>query len=167
MRSSAEHGFTKKYPSNGQSVKPSDKLLSVPNFDRVGPSHLVQGTIRVGHFVRNPGALLASPAGRATVNYANEVPVEAYFEVHFPQISLQPSGYMEFVELQDTARVGGPPKYDLAFVIPRENSVLVGVEEALRRQVASRRKQTVGLAAGIRYVRERLRRIVCADPVNV
>ncbi len=63
---------------------------------------------------------------------------------------------MDFRREEHHAGVGAPPQHRIVVAKPGEDAVGVGIEKALWRQIATRRKQAVGILKGAIDGRKRI-----------
>ena len=60
IRHAGKHGFAKKDPAEGNTVKPAHQTIALPAFDTVDIAQLMQTMIGLTHFITDPGAVLSA-----------------------------------------------------------------------------------------------------------
>src|SRR5262249_6418425 len=83
----------------------------------------------------DPAAVVGS-VGTAAQDVA-EATVDRVTEAARAERTLQPPRDMQFVQLEDAARIGRPPQEGILWPEPREDTAAVGLQQSLLAQVAS------------------------------
>ena len=80
-----------------------------------------------------------------------EVGVDPDFKLSFPQGVLQRLADFHLAGTNDQSRVKRPPKDRLVFVVPREDAVGIGHDEALGREVAAKGQKAISVGVVNRW----------------
>ena len=149
ITATAEHRFSIKHASDGQSVQSANQIAFAVGFDRMRPAKFMQANIGVFHLWRNPGAVLAwSCSFRTGGNGGREIMIEANFEIAGTQRFTQRMAEAKLFGKEHHARVRAVPErlpFDRA---PRENAVPVGVKNAVWCKIGADGKQAAHIFSG-------------------
>ncbi len=141
----AEHGFAVEHAADRHAVETADQLAVAPGFHRMRVAGLEQAGVGRHHRRGNPGAACPLPWRGAGAHHLGEGGVDTQLEAGVAHALGQRTGDAHLVRHQHHARVGTPPQDRLAGVEPGKDAVAVGIQQALRRQVAAHRQQAVGV----------------------
>ncbi len=101
----AEHGLTKKYPANCDTIHAANQFPVVPAFQAMGVTQLVQTSIGPVHGSTDPGAILPRPWLSAGLHDLLKGRVVADNEFIPPQAFAQAAGNMKAIWKQHHTRV--------------------------------------------------------------
>ena len=91
--------------------------------------------VRVDHFRCDPGAVLTALG--AGVNDAGKILIDGMAEATGPNRSPKAAGHVHSAYLEDRPRIGRPPTDGVAFVVPREDAVLIGSNQSVRIEISA------------------------------
>ena len=140
-----KHAFAEKHFAEADAIEAAHEGVSEEGFHAVREAEVVEADIGLLHFLRQPGAVLASPGGLgAGADDVLEAGVDAKVEGVAREAFFEASGHMELVGLQHKARVRAVPQNGRAFGIPGENALAISQQQAFGVQVPADGEDTVG-----------------------
>src|SRR5690606_32782103 len=138
--------FPEEHLPEDDAVEAPGQRGAAPAFHGYGMTHAVQRGIGARHLRGDPGIAGAGPGLGASLEDACEVPVERYPEHLAPELAAQAARHLEVLQFEDAARVRRPPQYRLAAAVPGKDAAPVGIEQAVRSEIAADGQQPVGIA---------------------
>jgi len=147
-RLAEEHAFAAKDLAYDHAVESSHEVaVLVEGLEAVGVSHPVELLEGAKHLWSNPGAFAVRALdGSAGLDYIIETHVSRYFEPLLLQFALKAFWDVELVYWNDTAHLRHGPKDGPLIVRPREDSMVIGVNEHLAVNVVSKTQDAVVVA---------------------
>src|SRR5262249_10104042 len=126
-------------PSHRHAVKPSGQPGFCPDFNAVSVPEAVKFVISVLHLISNPSAFVAFGAA---IHDRGKRLVMRHPEAVRSNRARQAPGHMKAIEWNDPSRVGPPPQYRAAHLVPRKHAFPIGGQQAFRLQIASYTNQS-------------------------
>ena len=141
----AKHAFAEKHIAEAEAIEAAHQFFFEEGLHAVCEAQVVQLYIGVLHFSRQPGALLSGPGGGgAGINNLLKAAVDPKVEGVAVELFLKAFGNVEGVGLQHKARVRAMPQNGGALVIPGENALAIGRQQAPGAQIPPHGENAVG-----------------------
>ena len=141
-----KHRLAEEHPAKRQTIQAADEFAPAPGLDRVSVAKRVKVAVGHRHLPCDPRAVLRiAHDARASIDHRSECRVHAHFKVASPDAFRQRARQPILVGVQHHPRIGTPPQQRLALAVPGVDTAPIGVDDALRRQIAAGRQQSVRL----------------------
>ena len=166
---SREHGFAKHRLAQRHKVQAGHEFPVLPKLGAVGQASPVQFGVRLHDGWHDPAAMLSRPRLRSAAGHdLRKVPIKHEFRAGqgepIAQRLAQRAVESERLRFQHHARIGAPPQHRLSRAVPRENALLVGLQQLIGVELCAGGQQTWGRAAAIPGLGDRRERIPWRKP---
>ena len=109
-------------------------------------TELMKSDVGLLHFSGDPSPVLISARNRsARDDDRSERSIEGNLKTAFSERLMQPARYVKVAGFENQTWIGRPPENRKPLSIPGKNPQLIGKKQALDREIATDRKQAVGL----------------------
>ena len=132
VRFCCEHGFAEKAGPYRHAIESADEPVVKPRLDRVGMSRVMKGDVCLLDLGGDPGAGLVRTLDASTLS--NDICKTGVYRVgegFLFQNALQTFRNLQFSRVEDEARVRRPPDEWQSRDRPGENTVPIGLQQAL------------------------------------
>jgi hypothetical protein len=131
-----KHRFTKKNAPEGDSIKPTDEIISFPSFHTVSKAKSMHSMISTTHILCNPCATLTRTVCQcATLQHPKKIGIEAYIKWLSIQGFSKLSRNVKLRRKKNESGVWTMPKGRIPLREPRKNTQGVSVEKPLGTEI--------------------------------